>query len=93
MATLLDESALTKELATIPAWIREGAAITRTYTFKQYLEGAAFVQKAAEAAEAMNHHPEVTLLWRKVNVRLSTHSAKGLTTLDFTLARQLDSLL
>jgi 4a-hydroxytetrahydrobiopterin dehydratase len=40
-------------------------------------------------AEALNHHPDLIVGWRKVTVRLSTHSAGGLTGLDFVLAAQL----
>ena len=45
----------------------------------------------AHAAEAMNHHPDLFVGWRKVTVRLSTHSAGGLTLLDLDLARRADA--
>ncbi len=48
--------------------------------------------EVAIIAEKMDHHPEWTNVWRKVSVTLTTHSAKGLTNLDFGLAKAMDTL-
>jgi 4a-hydroxytetrahydrobiopterin dehydratase len=50
------------------------------------------MSRAALIAEAMNHHPEWTNVWNKVDVTLSTHDAGGVTELDVTLARAMDAL-
>ena len=54
--------------------------------------GLAFVAKVAVHAEVMNHHPDIELSYGKVKVKLSTHDAKGLTTLDFELAKRIDGI-
>ena len=52
----------------------------------------AFMNAVAEVAERMNHHPEWTNVYNRVNVRLTTHDAGGLTQLDFDLAQAMDAL-
>lgn len=49
----------------------------------------AFVNRVAALAEEANHHPDIDIRWNKVRLTLTTHSAGGLTTKDFELARQL----
>ncbi len=89
---LLTASELIEALSTLPDWTQDGNELTRTYKFPTYLEGIDFVSKLGHAAESMNHHPDLAVGWRKVAVRLSTHSAGGLTALDFELARKADVL-
>lgn len=91
---LLSPDAIQQALATLPGWEREvgGQELVRTFEFKAYLDGIEFVRKLGEAAEAMNHHPDMLVGWRKVTVRLSTHSAGGLTALDVELASKADRL-
>lgn len=88
---LLSAEAIQHHLAAIPGWQVEGRELMREFRFPSYLEGIEFVRRVAFLAEAMNHHPDLYIGWRKVVVRLSTHSAGGLTTLDFELASQVSS--
>jgi 4a-hydroxytetrahydrobiopterin dehydratase len=67
-------------------------AIQKTFKFKTFSEAFGFMARAALAAEKMNHHPEWSNVYNRVDVILSTHSAGGLTRLDVDLARQLDGL-
>ncbi|HKA91931.1 MAG TPA: 4a-hydroxytetrahydrobiopterin dehydratase [Haliangiales bacterium] len=67
-------------------------AIQRTFRFKDFNEAWGFMSRAALIAEAMNHHPEWTNVWNRVDVTLSTHDAGGVTELDVTLARAMDGL-
>jgi 4a-hydroxytetrahydrobiopterin dehydratase len=92
MADLLDENGIGQALARVPQWRREGAEIVREIKFKTYLDGADFVGRAARVAEEMNHHPDIQLGWRKVTLRISTHSKGGLTAKDFELAAKIDQL-
>jgi 4a-hydroxytetrahydrobiopterin dehydratase len=92
MAELLDTTEITRALAGAPAWRREGEEIVREIKFKTYLDGAAFVDRVAHLAEEMNHHPDIHLGWRKVILRISTHSKGGLTAMDFELAGKIDGL-
>jgi len=50
------------------------------------------VNRVAQEAENMNHHPDIDIRWNKVKLVLSTHSAGGLTNNDFMLATKLDKL-
>jgi 4a-hydroxytetrahydrobiopterin dehydratase len=80
-------------LTQVSGWNLEGRELVKTFSFSCYLAGINFVSRLAFAAEAMNHHPELFIGWRKVSVRLSTHSSGGLTQLDFSLAGQADALM
>lgn len=67
-------------------------AITRTYTFANFIEAFGFMSRAALVAEKMGHHPEWFNVYKTVEVTLSTHDAGGLTELDTTLAARMDKL-
>lgn len=86
---LLSPAAIRTALASLPAWAVEGSELVRTFNFATYLEGIAFVDQVAILAEQANHHPDLMVQWRKVTVRLTTHSSGGLTALDFSLAGQI----
>lgn len=79
-------------LAELKGWARAGNAITRKYEFKTFPAAIEWVRKVAEEAERMDHHPDLDIRWRNVTATLSTHSAGGLTSLDFALARAMDAL-
>jgi 4a-hydroxytetrahydrobiopterin dehydratase len=79
-------------LATVPAWKKQGATITRTYSFKDFPAAVKFVNAVAELAEQAWHHPDIDIRWNKVTLALTTHDAGGLTEKDFELARKFDAL-
>lgn len=89
---LLSESAVQQQLTSLPGWQVEGAELVKEFRFKSYLSGIEFVRRVAMLAEEMNHHPDLLVGWRKVTVHLSTHSAGGLTALDFVLAGQISAV-
>jgi 4a-hydroxytetrahydrobiopterin dehydratase len=93
MPELLNPEAIQTLLMEIPEWKLEGDTISRTIEFPSFLEAVDAVNKIAREAEAMDHHPDIDIRWRTVRLALSTHSAGGLTTLDFQLAKKLDQLL
>ncbi len=88
---LLNDTAIQTALAKLPGWQVEGRELVKEFRFGSYLAGIEFVRQIARLAEAMNHHPDLLVRWRKVTVRLTTHSAGGLTALDFTLAGKIAS--
>ena len=53
----------------------------------------AVVDRVAEVAEEMDHHPDIDIRWRRLTFRLSTHSAGGVTELDAELARRIDEII
>ena len=79
-------------LATHPLWTREGEAIVRRFEFGDFRRAWAFMSGVALAAEKLDHHPEWSNVYGRVEVRLSTHDAGGLTALDFQLAEIMDGL-
>jgi 4a-hydroxytetrahydrobiopterin dehydratase len=73
-------------------WQLQEDSLHTQWTFKNFLQAMAFMNAVAELAERMNHHPEWSNVYNRVNVRLTTHDAGGLTALDFELAQAMDSL-
>jgi 4a-hydroxytetrahydrobiopterin dehydratase len=67
-------------------------AITKTFRFKNFRKAFGFMAEVALVAEKMDHHPEWSNVYGKVEVTLTTHSAQGLTALDVTLARKMDEI-
>jgi 4a-hydroxytetrahydrobiopterin dehydratase len=92
-AVPLSDAEILQALKKVPEWKRDGAEISRVISFQSYLSGIDFVNRVAELAETANHHPDMIVGWRKVTVKLSTHSAHGLTKNDFDLAQKVDSLV
>ena len=88
----LDAQAVADTLKGLDGWELEqgGAAIRREFTFRNFNEAFGFMTRAALAAEKMDHHPEWSNVYKKVEVRLSTHDAGGLTQLDFDLAAKMN---
>jgi 4a-hydroxytetrahydrobiopterin dehydratase len=91
MAKLLTEKEAAAKLQKVPGWARKGVEISRLYTFSGFVAAMAFVNHVADLAESMDHHPDILIQYKKVKLTLSTHSAGGLTDLDFTLARKIDA--
>ena len=89
---LLTETQISDELATVPAWTRDGASITTVTQRKDFRDSLLYVGAVAYLAESASHHPDVTIQWNKVTLTLSTHSAGGLTANDFALARRISAL-
>ena len=67
-------------------------AITKNYTFKNFIEAFGWMTQAAMWAETLNHHPEWRNVYNRVTVTLTTHDANGLTDLDIALASRMDRL-
>ena len=72
-------------------WEREGDEIVRTYEFEEYLEGVAFASVVGEIAETEFHHPEITIGYQEVEVRLTTHEAGGISERDLDMAELLET--
>ncbi|MBV8585014.1 MAG: 4a-hydroxytetrahydrobiopterin dehydratase [Verrucomicrobia bacterium] len=92
MPPLLEPEAVHTLLMELPDWKLQGDSIERVREFKGFREAISFVDSVAREAEALNHHPDIDIRNRKVRLVLSTHSAGGLTSSDFNLARKLDAI-
>jgi 4a-hydroxytetrahydrobiopterin dehydratase len=73
-------------------WRRDGDALIKTVTWEDFAEAMHFVGEVAMLAEAADHHPDIAIHWNRVDLRLWTHVAHGITTQDFDLAGQIDAL-
>jgi 4a-hydroxytetrahydrobiopterin dehydratase len=67
-------------------------AIHKTFQFKNFRKAFGFMTEAALVAEKMDHHPEWSNVYGRVEVTLSTHSAQGVTALDIKLAQKMDEI-
>jgi 4a-hydroxytetrahydrobiopterin dehydratase len=74
------------------ALAKGGDAITKTFTFKNFIQAFGWMTQVAIHAEKLNHHPEWSNVYKTVEVALTTHDADGLTPLDAKLARHMDEL-
>ncbi|MCM2343431.1 MAG: 4a-hydroxytetrahydrobiopterin dehydratase [Alphaproteobacteria bacterium] len=83
---------VTARLAALPGWVLsdDGLAISKKFGFRNFSAAWAFMSRAALLAEKINHHPEWFNVYNRVEVRLTTHDAKGLTELDFRMATDMD---
>ncbi len=75
----------------LPGWNRDGDAIVRAYKFADFVHAFAFMTRVALLAEKADHHPEWSNVYNRVEVRLTTHDAGGLTQRDIDLARAIDA--
>jgi len=66
--------------------------ISKTFTFPDFRQALAFVNKVGEMAEEQGHHPDIYLTWGKVEIKTWTHKIDGLTESDFILAAKIDQL-
>jgi 4a-hydroxytetrahydrobiopterin dehydratase len=85
-----DESAIAEKLKDLPGWWYENGWIRRNYKTDGWPTTLMLVNTIGYLAEAAYHHPDLTVTWAKVTVKLSTHSAGGITDKDFELARKFD---
>jgi len=72
--------------------IVDNKLIEKTYKFNNFVEGLEFTNKVGNLSEEEGHHPEITLSWAKVIIRLTTYKIKGLHDNDFILAAKIDDL-
>ena len=67
-------------------WLVVDDALDQTFELPSFPEAIAFLNRVAQLAEAENHHPDVTISYKKVTLRWTTHSEGGITDRDRDLA-------
>ena len=92
MRERLSDVEIQRALGKLPGWSRRGDTISKTYQFKTFPEGIAFVGRVAKAAEAADHHPDIDIRYTKVTLALSTHTAGGVTQMDLDLATKVEGM-
>lgn len=75
----------------LPGWQVEGRELVRTIERPTFMDAIRLVATVAQLAEAMNHHPDMDIRYRKVTFRVTSHDAGGLTDDDLVLAHHIDS--
>jgi 4a-hydroxytetrahydrobiopterin dehydratase len=70
----------------------DGKALVRTFTFKDFAQAFAFLTRVAMHAEKIDHHPEFTSVWNRVDFRLTSHDSDGVTDRDRKLAQAINAL-
>jgi 4a-hydroxytetrahydrobiopterin dehydratase len=93
VTTRLTDEAVAQWLALHGGWERHGDEIQKHFERPSFPDAIAFVVRVGFFAEAANHHPDLDIRWRTVNVALTTHDAGGLTELDLDLAAKIDGIV
>jgi 4a-hydroxytetrahydrobiopterin dehydratase len=70
----------------------DGKALVRSFKFKDFSEAFGFLTRVALHAEKADHHPEFTNVWNRVDFRLTSHDAGGVTDRDIALARAINGI-
>lgn len=87
----LDEAEASALLAQLPGgWRVEGGMLRRRFPLPDYASGVRLVTAIGALADALNHHPELTLKWGEVTFAVETHDVAGLSELDFILAARVE---
>ena len=75
-------------------WLKsdDGKALARSFSFKDFSEAFAFLTRVAMHAEKIDHHPEFTNVWNRVDFRLTTHDKGDVTERDVKLAEAINRL-
>ncbi len=87
----LSQAEIGQRLGRLTGWEFKDNAVRKLYRFKEFLDGIRFVDRVAEAAEAMDHHPDILINYTRVMMSCSTHSEGGVTEKDFRLAQEIES--
>ena len=88
--TTYDEAEVHRRLADLPGWYYEDGWIRRVYKTDGWPTTLMLVNAIGYFAEAAYHHPDLSVTWGRITVKLATHSAGGITDKDFALARQIE---
>ena len=82
-----------KQITAVPLWKVVQGKLHREFVFTDFNEAFSFMIKVAAIAKKIDHHPEWSNVYKKVKVYLSTHNVRGISELDFKLARRIDLLV
>ena len=88
----LSEAEIRRRLRRLKGWRVQGVFLLKKYKFPTFLEAVAFMNRVFAAAEAQDHHPDLSNVWAYVTIQWSTHDVGGLTDWDFAMAARCDAL-
>jgi 4a-hydroxytetrahydrobiopterin dehydratase len=87
----LSEQEIGHLLLELPEWAIAEGKLVRFWTFTNFVEAMAFVNRVAELAERAGHHPDIDIRYNRVKLGLVSHDAGGITARDVRMARQLNA--
>ena len=88
--TIYTSETIKSELLHLKDWHFESNTIFKNFKFNSFSQAMGFITQVGLAAEKRNHHPELWNNYNKVNIRLTTHDANGVTNKDLDLAKAID---
>lgn len=89
--TRLSDDEIEAALAGLDGWRRDGESIRRDFEFADFVTALGFIVQVGALAERADHHPELTNVYNRVGIALSTHDAGGVTSMDTALAGQINA--
>ena len=93
MPALLSKGEIASRLKHLRGWSAEGGFITKTFEFREFMDGIAFVNAIAKIAEKEEHHPDINIRYTTIKLSVQTHSEGGVTEWDFGLAERIEDYL
>ena len=87
-----NEAQIAERLTSLAGWYLEDGWIRRVYKTDGWPTTLMLVTAIGYCSEAAYHHPDLSVTWGRVTVKLSTHSAGGITDKDFELARKIEDV-
>lgn len=92
MSTVLTDAEIQQSLLQLSGWKKNGNAIERRFEFSSFVQAMEFVNQIAEAAEAVNHHPDILINYNQVTLTLVSHDSGGVTQRDVKMAARINQL-
>ena len=89
----LDSQSISEQLGALEGWTLLGDKLHRALAFDNFVAAWGFMNQVALLAEKMDHHPEWSNVYGKVEINLTTHDAGGISSRDFDLAASINALL
>jgi 4a-hydroxytetrahydrobiopterin dehydratase len=88
----LSQAEITSRLSEVTGWRFADGKLQNSFNFASFVEAFGFMSSVALLAEGMNHHPDWSNVYNRVNIALNTHDVGGVSDLDFNLAKKIDAL-
>jgi 4a-hydroxytetrahydrobiopterin dehydratase len=90
---VLTSEEIHQQLVDLPSWTSDGDALRRTTKAPDFMTAIRLVTSVAEAAEELNHHPDIDIRWRTVRFHCHTYVSKGVTRYDIELAHRIEDAI
>ena len=89
----LPAAEIERRLLALPDWVIEHHKLYRLFTFANFVDAFGFMSRVALLAESMDHHPEWSNVYNRVEIYLTSHDVDGISERDFALAERINALM